>query len=193
VQFRDQHKKWSIGFEGDWRPSVLVTVMKAANLTLFRLLGYGYAMSVSGLEIGRYTLGKFFEDNFGKPLTEVRQLVPTAFRQYRHMIRPVQVSGGEPPRGTIDDNRVGVAIGTSGKASALLVWVRIDQDLFAVLMPGFNNVDSQDAYRSFLQENEDRWLSVSEGLFVADKGRWEVSDKPIPVFWPKKHESFNLE
>ena len=48
--------------------------------------------------------------------------------------------------------------------------VRIDQNIFAVLMPAFNHIDSLDAYRSFREEDEDRWLNVSEGVFKPTVG-----------------------
>jgi hypothetical protein len=189
----DVGKRWSMVVDRDWRPPVIVSVIKAAYLTLFKMLGYGYALSAGGLEIGRLTLGKFFEENNGKSRDEVREAIPKFFRPYRHIIRPIGEFGGPAPRGTIEDNTVGICFGSSGRPWAMMVFVRIDQDVFAVLMPAFNHVDSLDAYLSFRQEDEDRWLNVSEAVFVPEQGHWEACEKPFRSFWPKQSGTFDLE
>jgi hypothetical protein len=189
----DQGKRWSVVVDRDWRPPIVVSLIKAAYLTLFRMVGYGYALSSSGLEIGRYTLGKFYEDNVGKSRGEVREAAARFFQPYRHIVRPVQSFGGEAPRGTVEDNRVAVCFGSSGQPFAMMVFVRIDQEFFAVLMPVFSNTDSLDAYRSFLQTNEDRWLLVSEGVFNPEQRHWTVCDRPIRAFWPKESATYDLE
>jgi hypothetical protein len=189
---QDQGKRWSMVVERDWRPPVIVSVIKAAYLTLFKLLGYGYALSAGGLEIGRYTLGRFFEENYGKSREEVRGAIPKFFQPYRHVVRPVREFGGAAPRGTIEDNIVGICLGSSGRPFAMMVFVRIDRDVFAVLMPAFNNADSLDAYRSFRETDEDRWLNVSEGVFRPEQGHWEACEQPFRAFWPRASSTFDL-
>jgi hypothetical protein len=189
----DQHKQWNLVVGGDYRLSAVVTLIKSAYLTLFRILGYSYALSPSGLDIGRYTLGRFYEENVGKPMPEVRKAAVSFFRPYRHMVRPVGTYGGNAPRGTVEDSRLGVCFGSSGRPFALLVWVRVDESLHAVLMPGFNHADSVEAYWSFLKNDEDRWLHVSEGIYDAENGHWEVCDRPTSAFWPKEGGTFDFE
>src|SRR5262249_33974737 len=48
---KDVGKRWSMVVDRDWRLPVIVSVIKAAYLTLFKILGYGYALSAGGLEI----------------------------------------------------------------------------------------------------------------------------------------------
>jgi hypothetical protein len=189
----DRGKRWSIVVDRDWRPPVIVSVIKAAYLTLVKMLGYGYALSPGGLEIGRYTLGKFFKENNGKPRNEVREAIPKFFQPYRHIIRPVGEFGGLAPRGTIEDNTVGICFGSSGRPWAMIVFVRIDQDVFAVLMPAFNHIDSLDAYRSFREEDADRRLNVLEAVFEPQQGRWEACENPFRAFWPKQSATFDLD
>src|SRR5262249_1051598 len=92
-----------------------------------------------------------------------------------------------------EDNTVGVCFGSSGRPWAMMVFVRIDQDVFSVLMPAFNHVDSLDAYRSFAEEDEDRWLNVSEAVFKSEQGHWEACVKPFGAFWPKQSGTFDLD
>jgi hypothetical protein len=189
----DRGKRWSMVVDRDWRPPIIVSVIKAAYLTLFKMLGYGYALSSGGLEIGRFTLGRFFEENNGKSRNEVREAIPKFFRPYRHIVRPIGEFGGPAPRGTIEDNRVGICFGSSGRPWAMMVFVRIEEDVFAVLMPASDHIDSLDAYRSFREEDEDRWLNVSEAVFEPARGHWEACENPFRVFWPKQSGTFDLD
>src|SRR5262249_14388623 len=43
---------WEVAVEADFRLPALVTLIKAAYLTLFRILGYSYALSPAGLFVG---------------------------------------------------------------------------------------------------------------------------------------------
>jgi len=188
----DQGKSWSMVVDRDWRPPMIVSIIKAAYLTLFHMLRYGYALAPCGLEIGRYTLGRFYEENKGKSREEVRAAITTYFRPYRHIVRLIREFGGEAPRGTVEDNQVGICFGSSGNPFAMMVFVRIDRDVFAVLMPAFNNTDSLDAYRSFRETDEDRWMSVWEADFIAERGCYELRNQPFRAFWPKQSATFDL-
>jgi hypothetical protein len=65
-------KKWNIVVEHDSRASGVVTLIKSAYLTLFRMFGYRYALRASGLCIGRDVLGRFYEENRDKsPVAKV--------------------------------------------------------------------------------------------------------------------------
>jgi hypothetical protein len=141
-----QGKKWNLVVDRDCRLAAFLTLVKAAYLTLFRMFGYRYALSCSGLSVGRDLLGKFFEENRHRSMTEVRKTAREFFRPYRHMVRPLQFCDGEIPRGTVEDGRIGVCFGSSGRPYAVIVWVRINQDLHAVLMPDVKHPESAEAY-----------------------------------------------
>jgi hypothetical protein len=51
--------KWHTEVFGDFRVAALVSMIKAAYLTLFWKLGYKYALSTAGLSVGRSILGRF--------------------------------------------------------------------------------------------------------------------------------------
>ena len=52
--------RWDIAIEKDVRLASLVSLLKAAHLTLFHSLGYRYALSAGGRFIGFTVLGDFF-------------------------------------------------------------------------------------------------------------------------------------
>jgi hypothetical protein len=115
------------------------------------------------------------------------------FVPHKHMVRPVQEYRGDPPlRGTVEDNLAGVCFGSSGRPFGLVVYVRVGDDLHAVLMPAFVHPDSVEAYRGFLN-NDRETLRISSAVFDTDKAHWEVSPTPVTAVWPKKDASFEVD
>jgi hypothetical protein len=135
--------------------------------------GYRYALSASGLAVGRDILGRFFEENRGKSPTQVREAACEFFYPYRHMVRPAVSFGGDAPHGTIEDQKAAVCFDISGRPYALIVWVRIGQTLQAVLMPEVKHPDSAKPYWDFLN-NETETLPAHEASFDTENGHWVV-------------------
>ena len=65
-------EQWEVVMFKDTRVAALVSLIKAAHLTLFWLLGYRYATSAAGLFVGRDILGQFYRSNAGRPKKEIR-------------------------------------------------------------------------------------------------------------------------
>src|SRR5262245_56324301 len=61
---------------------------------------------------------------------------------------------GTPPRGTLEDNRAWVCFGSSGRPFGMVVLVRTDAALHAVLLPGFSHPDSVELYLDFLRNDK---------------------------------------
>jgi hypothetical protein len=57
-------KHWEIEISRDVRIPMMVSVIKAAHLTLFEMLGYRYALSLAGYFVGRQILGEFYLQNY---------------------------------------------------------------------------------------------------------------------------------
>jgi hypothetical protein len=55
-------KKCHFAITGDFRIAALVSLIKAAHLTQFRLLGYRYGCSEGAAYVGREILGRFYLD-----------------------------------------------------------------------------------------------------------------------------------
>jgi hypothetical protein len=130
-----QHVKWHSEIFGDFRVAVLVSCIKAAYLTLFWKLGYGYTLSAAGMSVGREILGRFFLENHGKDKEAIQVAAVEFFRPYINMLRPVQIAGDEAPKGTIEDNRVFIWLGSSRRGLGIGVFIRANKRLQCVLMP----------------------------------------------------------
>jgi hypothetical protein len=188
----DRAKSWQIVIERDSRITAFVSLIKAAYLTLFRLLGYRYALSGAGLEVGHTILGNFFSEHGHKKVDDVRSVAKQWFRPFVNMMRPIDGFIGKAPQGTIEDGAAMACFGSSGKAFGLVVCVRTNDISQAVLMPVFDNPESAATYFDFLK-NDNETLAVSHCEFNAKDRCWHGSDEAIMATWPKKDASFDFE
>ena len=83
------NKGCEIVIEKDVRLPALVSLLKAAHLTLFEMLGYRYALSAGGVFLGRDVLGEFFLQNCDLSKAEVLKDAASYFREFANMMRPV--------------------------------------------------------------------------------------------------------
>lgn len=187
------NKNWGVYIERDCRLTAMVTMIKAAYLTMFHLHGYTWALSHAGIEIGYSLLGRFFRDSHDKDVHEVRDAMKASFAPYKHMYRPIEHYGAGPtPRGTLEDWFSGVCVGSSGRPFAQIVYVRIDDHCHAVLMPAAEHPESAATFHEFLN-NDNETLQVTPTVFNAEKQQWEFDTNTIRAHWPKKHFSFDFE
>ncbi len=187
-------KDWRLVVERDSRLTGIVTLIKAAYLTLFRVHGYRWSLSAAGASVGYDILGRFFRENHGRNQADIRTAMKAFFLPYKHMVRPVVAGRSENPmRGTLEDHRAGVCFGSSGRPFALVVYVRTGAKLHAVLMPAFRHPDSVEAYLNFLKRDYQETLRVSLTRYDTSKQHWEVSPEPIEAHWPKQGDSFEFD
>lgn len=165
----------------DVRIAALVSLIKAAHLTLFDMLGYRYALSAGGYFVGRMILGEFFHQNHHKRKAEVLESAHDFFREFKHMVRPVE-SLDFDLQGTITDNKLFVCRTNGGPAWALVVFVRTSRSLHAVMIPVIDKTDTVIRFLAFLQ-NEDETVTGSFGRF--EGGHWEIGKELGKLNWPK--------
>jgi hypothetical protein len=187
----EQKRHWQVVVERDSRVTAVVSVIKAAYLTLFRMLGYRYALSAAGLEIGHYLLGNFFTNHGQKSVEDAREAARAWFRPYVNIMRPIERFGGEPPRGTIEDGVAKVCFGSSGNAYAMVVCVRTNTSYQAVLMPVYKNAESAATYHDFLNNNEET-LRAHGCEYKTDEKCWHGTPHMIEMRWPKGEENIDL-
>jgi hypothetical protein len=96
-------KNWEMSISKDVRMSALVSLIKAAHLTMFEMLGYQYALTAGSHFVGWNILGKFFIQNQNKSKPNIFKNAHPFFRVFAYMVRPVQQSGINF-QGTITDN-----------------------------------------------------------------------------------------
>jgi hypothetical protein len=175
--------KWEFEFEKDMRVGALVSLIKAAHLTMFHLLRYRYAGSAAGLFVGRDLLGRFYLENRDKGRKQVRDNALSYFREFQHMVRPI-VSRGVCFQGTITDKRLFVCVGSSGRIWGLIVFINIGDSLHAVLLPVFDEVESIVTFMDFLR-NDNESIQVTVAEYDREAGCWREEWKARSMTWPK--------
>src|SRR5438094_911210 len=108
------------------------------------------------------------------------------------MVRPIAGCNGPIPRGTVEERRVKICFGSSGRAYAVVVCVRAGDLLMAVLMPVYDHVDSAEVYESFLTNTEKR-LRVNDAEYDIERGVWMVSRRVADLTWPKESDVFTID
>jgi hypothetical protein len=177
----------------DCRLAAFVSLVKAAHLTLFKRMGYSYALSPSGQAIGHGMLGKFFKDQGHYGRRKPREALKDAaefFRPHVNMMRTIDGFRGSTPRGTVEDGRADFCVTAGGKRFGVIVWVRTNSLYYAVLMPFFDDVEGAVAYDKFMT-NSDTVLRVQRCQFEAD--RILVSQQRRETVWPKGDVSFSFD
>ena len=125
---------WELEVSKDIRIAALVSLIKAAHLPLFDLLGYRYALSAAGEFVGRQILGEFFRQNRDNSKSDVLQNAHSFFREFVTMVRPI-LSSGYDFKGTITGKTFFICWGSSESAWAMIVVIRIGSQLHAVMVP----------------------------------------------------------
>jgi hypothetical protein len=171
---------WQIRVEKDLRIAALVSVLKAAHLTLFAMLGYQYALSPGGHLLGRAVLGEFFLASVGRPRPEVLSNATPYFREFAHMVRPV-VEAPATFNGTAGDGMVYVC-GSGELTWSLIVFVRTSKLLHAALVPVFQEPAGARRFLEFLSGPEER---IEAYLTCFDGDRWMAAKDPATLVWPK--------
>jgi len=175
-----KENNWEMAISKDVRVPALVSLIKAAHLTLFEMLGYRYALSAGGHFVGRHILGEFFLQNYGKPRPDALKNAYPFFREFANMVRPVN-SSEINFQGTITDKQLLLCQEYGGTAWAIVVFVKAAQSLHAVLLPFFDQPDAVAKYFKFLQyENE----TVEVVLMQFEKEQFKLI-RPTKLIWPK--------
>lgn len=183
MRLADKKLSWVV--ERDFRPAVTASVLKAAHLILFRMLGYAHVFSPSGLYLGQI-LREFFLANRQRRKRDLAVPVEAYFSQFESMILPLDPRSS-PIEGTIADNVALACIGASGKIFSLAVFVRAAMDVFCVFLPN----DSESAvgtYFSFLKDRP-RSFAAKFVRFVPGTDKqgsyWEMpKGEPFRVSFP---------
>jgi hypothetical protein len=174
-------RDWEVEISKDLRLATMISLLKAAHLTLFSLLGYSYIFTAAGEFVGRQVLGEFYRQNFNKSKSNILENAHMYFQEFVHMIRPILVSNF-PLTGTISDRKVLLCRGTGETAWAIIVIIRTDQQLNAVMIPASSNPNMIDTYLSFLRNKNE---SINVSVCQLNQNHWNVSPERIPMLWPK--------
>lgn len=177
-------KNWQIEFSVDARISAVVSLLKAAHLTLFEILGYRYALSAAGGFLGRQILGEFFLNNVDKPREDVAKNAWSFFAEFINMVKPITASA-LTLAGTVTDKKIFLCRAGSGFFWAFIVFVKTGDILHAVMVPVWDRIDLIPTFFDFLRNKNSR-IVVSAGQYQQD--HWIIQKEEIPVTWPKAED-----
>jgi hypothetical protein len=174
-------KGCEILIEIDIRLPALVSLLKAAHLTLFEMLGYRYALSAGGSFLGRTVLGDFFLQNRDLSKADILKNAASHFREFANMVRPV-LSPATTVQGTVTDRFLFVCHCEAQTPWALIVFIRTSDLLHAVLVPVFEVPSAAARFVTFLR-GEGGPIQANRCRFEDDK--WLAAKQPETLMWPK--------
>jgi hypothetical protein len=188
----DKPLTWKFRMAHDARIETIGSLLKAAYLALFRIMGYRFALSAGGLEIGYNVIGRFFREHRNATTKNARRAAGLFFRQYVNLVRPVANYNGALPAGTLDTGKGHMCSNANDFLFASLVYVRMDKHVAAVLMPAFHDVPSAAAYVDFLK-NKDQRLLLREFTYSEDTDKVHINHKAVSKVWPKDEDNSDLD
>jgi hypothetical protein len=174
-------ENWEIEVSRDIRLPMLVSTIKAAHLSLFKMLGYQYALRSAGRFVGHDILGKFFLENQKRRKRDLPERAVEFFRPFVHMVRPV-ISTTIGAQGTVTDRLMFLCMGGSGMPWAFIVLIKTSEQMHGVMIPSFGDPDQIATFLDFLH-NPNSSIHVATCRFAGDK--WEISKGTMPMTWPK--------
>ena len=173
-------KEWTIAIQRDVRLQALVSILKAAHLTLFELAGYKYALSAGGHFLGHTILGTFVDTHLGAPRATALENARAHFPEFVNLVRPL-IEAPEELKGTISDGYVYLCTGTP-VAWGVMVFVRVGTQMHAVITPILEDDESAARFVRFLKLRLARF-EVRLARFAGD--RWEVAKDSRFIDWPE--------
>lgn len=173
-------KGCQILIERDIRLPALVSLLKAAHLTLFEMLGYSYALSAGGVFLGRTVLGDFFLQNRDRSRADILKNAASHFREFANMARPV-LSPATTVQGTVTDRFLFVC--REGQTPwAFIVFIRTSDLLHAVLVPVLEVPSAAAHFVKFLR-GEGGPIQANRCRF--EGGKWLAAKDSETLMWPK--------
>jgi hypothetical protein len=174
-------KGCEIVIEKDVRLPALVSLLKAAHLTLFEMLGYRYALSAGGIFLGRDVLGKFFLQDCDLSKADVLKDAASYFREFANLMRPVL---NAPPgaQDTVTDRFLFVCHCETETPWAFIVFIRTADLLHAVLVPVLETPSAAARFVAFLH-GDGGPLRASRCRFQGES--WLGAKESEILAWPK--------
>jgi hypothetical protein len=136
----------------DYTAHAVASLLKAAHLTMFSIMGYKYVFGPSGQDTARI-LRDFYLINRKQTGTKRAAAVLDYFEQFSGMVMPLGGFANDTVRGSIEDNRFIVCVGSSGQFFALGVLVRTGDKMSIVLLAP----DDAEAMGTYMNFTKNRW------------------------------------
>jgi hypothetical protein len=119
-------QRWRFDISKDLRVAALASLIKAAHLSIFSLLGYHYVLSSAGIFMGHDILGRFYLENRGLTKSEIVNNAVGFFDEFRNMVCPL-AGAIEAILGTLSDGETLLCASSSGAPWGMIVFVKTAQ------------------------------------------------------------------
>ncbi len=175
-----ENENWKIHIDKNINLPALVSLIKAAHLTLFHLCGYRHVFSRCGFFLGRDVLGEFFLRARKMERVDALEMARTHFSPLANMVRPV-LTNPSPLTGTATDHLLYVCL-NGNRPWALLIFLRTESHLNAVLVPTLDDKENAIVFDEFLKKPSST-IDVRYAQWKGDS--WELYPKAVTFFWPE--------
>jgi hypothetical protein len=169
--------KWEVEVSKDIRLASVVSLLKAAHMTMFELFGYTYALSKTGRFIGYDILGKFFRENQKNRSELVLENASAFFQEYLRMARPVTIQHIDF-KGTINDRKFLICKDDDGQYWGWIVFVKSANKMNVVLLPLDTNNTIPSQYYEFIEGTEEtidvQCIQYIDGYLQIDSDIYEI-------------------
>ena len=160
--------------------SALVSLIKAAHLTLFHLCGYRHVFSAGGFFLGRLFLGNFFLMNQHLSRMGILESAADYFAPFSNLVRPM-LTNPLCLKGTLTDHWLFVSL-NKNRIWALLIFIRTEEHMHAVVTPLLENREDIIRCAEFLQKPSST-LKVKRTKWRGDS--WVIYPEIIQLEWPE--------
>ncbi len=166
-----ENRTFRLVVDRDFRITALVSLLKAAHLSLFHRLGYEYVFTAAGEYLGKGILGKFFHQAIQLGKAARVEAARKFFTPLCNMVRPM-LNGTTGFNGFLDDGCGYVCLTGDEKPFALGVVVRTSEQLHSVLLPADPKVIH--VYFGFLSEPPPE-LAIRMVRWIPEQNSWSGS------------------
>lgn len=177
-----QRGEWYPSWEVDVSLHAIPSLIKAAHLTMFRLLGYQYVLSsIAGWYVGNEILGKFFLENRGNKNPQVEENARLFFQRFQRMVKAVNVDF----KGTLEEEIV-VTCSSNKVIWGMIVFINLGSNIptQAVMLPaGGSPFYCLGVFGEFLKGNI-RHFDILVNKRIDSQWHYDANGwKPSPAEW----------
>ena len=174
-------QKLEISFQSDLTIPSCASLIKAAHLTMFDMVGYKYSYSSGGYYIGKTVLGNFFLLNKGKSNTEIELSAKLYFSTYLNIFRVVE-STPYTFKGTVSDNNLFICQDHGETPWGFMVFINTGNSLHSVILPHVDSREKIEKYYRFLTDSREE---IAVHYCHYENGEWQMAEEEIRIKWPK--------
>jgi hypothetical protein len=181
IEVKGQNIECELELKRDVYVEGIASLIKAAHLTLFYILGYKYACNPSGLFLSSI-LGWFFNQHKDKKQREIGQEAREYFPDFANMIRPI-INFDTCDLGTVVNGRFICCYDHAGRLWAVIVRIRTKSLMHAVLVPMMDTQYHLDMFFALMHQTQTVEITAKYAEFAIDTNEILIEDNIFTLLW----------